>query len=106
MSFRNTPTLAVDLDGTVFHYRELGPKGGVPIVLLNHVTAVLDEWDPVVVDGLAARHHVIAFDNRGVGGTNGTTPDSIDKMAQDSVAFIRALNHGKVDLFGFSLGDL
>lgn len=104
MSFSNTPTKAIDVNGTSFLYRESGEKGGAPIVLLHHLTAVLDDWDPKVVDGLAARHHVIAFDNRGVGGSGGSTPSSIEEMARDAVAFIRALGLSKVDLLGFSLG--
>jgi pimeloyl-ACP methyl ester carboxylesterase len=85
-------------------FREIGKKGGVPVVLLHHLTAVLEDWDPRVVDGLASKHHVIAFDNRGVGGSGGSTPKTVEEMAQDAVAFIGALGFSKVDLFGFSLG--
>src|ERR1700731_5176967 len=94
----------VDVNGTSFTYRETGEKGGVPVVLLHHLTAVLDDWDPRVVDGLAAAHHVIAFDNRGVGGSGGSTPKTVEEMARDAVAFIGALDFSKVDLLGFSLG--
>jgi pimeloyl-ACP methyl ester carboxylesterase len=104
MSFVTAPTQSIDIDGTPFVYRELGKKGGVPVVLLHHLTAVLDDWDPKIVDGLAAEHHVIAFDNRGVGASGGSTPTSIEEMARDAVAFIRALDLTKVDLLGFSLG--
>jgi len=104
MTYENTPTQSIDVNGTSFAYREAGTKGGVPLVLLHHLTAVLDDWDPAVVDGLAASHHVIAFDNRGVGGSGGTTPPSVEAMAQDAIAFIRALGLDKVDLLGFSLG--
>lgn len=54
---------------------------GVPLVLLHHLTAVLEDWDPAVIDGLASERHVIALDNRGVGGSGGTTPDSVEAMA-------------------------
>jgi len=104
MTFEKTPTKSIDVNGTPFVYRELGEKSGVPVLLLHHLTAVLDDWDPRVVDGLAAKHHVIAFDNRGVGGSGGTTPTSVEEMARDAVAFIRALGLSKVDLLGFSLG--
>jgi len=73
-------------------------------VLLHHLSAVLEDWDPRVVDGLAVKHHVIAFDNRGVGGSGGSTPETVEEMAQDAIAFIGALGFSKVDLFGFSLG--
>ncbi len=104
MTYESTPTKAIDVDGTSFAYREAGTKGGVPLVLLHHLTAVLDDWDPAVVDGLATGHHVIAFDNRGVGRSGGTTPASVEAMAHDAIAFIRALGLDKVDLLGFSLG--
>jgi pimeloyl-ACP methyl ester carboxylesterase len=64
----------------------------------------LDNWDPKVIDGIAARHRVITFDNRGIGASQGTTPDSIAAMAQDAAALIRALGFDQVDLLGFSLG--
>ena len=81
--------------------RELGPTTGVPVIFLTHLAAVLDDWDPRVVDGIAAEHPVITFDNRGVGATAGSTPDTIAAMAKDAVTFIRALGLSKVDLLGF-----
>ena len=104
MTFENTTTKSVDVNGTNFVFREIGKKGGVPVVFLHHLTAVLDDWDPRVVDGLAAKHHVIVFDNRGVGGSGGSTPKTVEEMARDAVAFIGALGFSKVDLLGFSLG--
>ena len=101
---RTAPTRTIDVGGTPFVYRELGPRGGVPLVFLHHFTAVLDDWDPRVIDGIAAERHVIVFDNRGVGATGGSVPHTIDAMAADAVAFIRALGHNRVDLLGFSLG--
>lgn len=102
--WKDVPTRTVDVGGTKFAYRELGPDGGVPVVFLHHLMAVLDDWDPRVIDGLAAHRRVIAFDNRGVGATEGKVPDTIDEMGRDAVAFIRALGLQQVDLFGFSLG--
>jgi pimeloyl-ACP methyl ester carboxylesterase len=103
-TWKTTPTQRIDVDGTSFAYRELGPAGGVPVVFLHHFTAVLDDWDPRVLDGVASRHHVVAFDNRGVGGTGGRVPADIEQMGADAIAFIRALGHRQVDLIGFSLG--
>jgi pimeloyl-ACP methyl ester carboxylesterase len=105
-SYQDAPTRTVSAGGVDFAYRELGPKTGVPVVFLTHLAAVLDNWDPRVVDGIAAQHRVIAFDNRGVGATTGTTPKSIQAMAADAVTFIRALGLTKVDLFGFSMGGM
>ncbi|WP_370249798.1 alpha/beta fold hydrolase [Nocardioides sp.] len=98
------PTRYVDAAGTRFAYRELGPATGVPVVFLHHFTATIDDWDPRLLDGLAAHRRVVVVDNRGVGGTAGRVPTTVEAMAQDAVAFIAALGLTEVDLFGFSLG--
>ena len=105
-SYKNAPTRTVSAGGVEFAYRELGPKTGVPLVLVTHLAAVLDNWDPRVVDGLAAKHRVITFDNRGVGASTGATPKTIQAMATDAVTFIRALGLAQVDLLGFSMGGM
>ncbi|NMO02741.1 alpha/beta hydrolase [Gordonia sp. TBRC 11910] len=104
LTWQAAPTKTIDVNGTSFSYREVGEPGGVPVVFLHHFTAVLDDWDPRVIDGLAARHHVIAFDNRGVGSSGSTVPGDIEQMGADARAFIKALGYDRVDLLGFSLG--
>lgn len=104
ITWKTTPTKTIDVAGISFAYRELGEPGGVPVVFLHHLTAVLDDWDPRVLDGVATQHHVIAFDNRGVGATGGRVPTDIEQMGLDAIAFIRALGYDYVDLIGFSLG--
>ena len=103
-SYAEAPNLFVNVKGTDFAYRDLGPRGGVPVVLLNHWGAVLDNFDPRIVDGLAGKHRVIATDYRGIGASGGTAPVTIDEMARDTIELIRALGFEKVDLLGFSLG--
>jgi pimeloyl-ACP methyl ester carboxylesterase len=103
-TWKTTPTKTIDVAGTSVVYRELGAPGGVPVVFLHHFTAVLDDWDPRVLDGVAAQRHVIAFDNRGVGATGGRVPADIEQMGADAIAVIRALGYEQVDLIGFSLG--
>ena len=105
-TWKDTPTQAINVGSVEFAYRQLGPSTGVPVVFLTHLAAVLDNWDPRVVDGIAATHRVITFDNRGVGAFSGSTPRTIDEMATDAVAFIRALGLEQVDLFGFSMGGM
>jgi pimeloyl-ACP methyl ester carboxylesterase len=99
-------TRFVTVGGIRFAYRDVGPRGGVPLVLLNHWGAVLDNFDPAIVDGFSATHHVIALDYRGIGLSGGSAPLTIDEMARDMIAVIRALGHGTVDLMGFSLGGM
>ena len=102
-SWNDAPTRTLTAGGVKFAYREVGPSTGVPVIFLTHLAAVLDNWDPRVVDGIAAQHRVITFDNRGVGASSGSTPTTIEEMARDAVTFIRGLGYERVDLFGFSM---
>ena len=94
-------------NGIEYAYRDTGGgrEGGVPLVLLQHFRGNLDSWDPALVDALAATRRVVTFDNAGVGGSTGTTPDTIEQMARDSLAFLAARQFGQVDLLGFSIGS-
>jgi pimeloyl-ACP methyl ester carboxylesterase len=105
-TWQNVPTRTINAGGVEFAYRQLGPSSGVPVVFLTHLAAVLDNWDPRVVDGIAAKRRVITFDNRGVGASSGSTPTTIEEMARDAVTFIRALGFDEVDLFGLSMGGM
>lgn len=104
LKWKDVPTRRIDVGGVPFAYRELGPDTGLPVIFLHHLMAVLDDWEPRVIDGIAAQHRVIALDNRGVGASGGSVPDTIEAMGRDAIAFIRALGHKQVDLLGFSLG--
>lgn len=94
----------VDAAGTRFAYRRLGPDAGMPVVLLNHWGANLDNFDPRIVEGLAADRPVFALDYRGIGLSGGTAPLTIADMASDTIATVRALGLTSFDLIGFSLG--
>ena len=91
-------------NGIEYAYRDLG-ESEVPLVLLQHFRGNLDNWDPALVDELAAERSVITFDNVGVGATTGTTPSTIEAMAHDAIAFLEALELQQVDLLGFSIGS-
>ncbi|WP_433919015.1 alpha/beta hydrolase [Streptomyces canus] len=104
--YRDAPTQMITTAGAVFAYPELGPQASVPLVVLTHLGANLDNWDPRVVDGLAQDRRVIAMDYRGVGDSTGRARASIEEMAADMVAVIRALGHDRVDLFGLSMGGM
>jgi pimeloyl-ACP methyl ester carboxylesterase len=105
MFFQNVKTESISIDGTDFYYRKLGKDNSeVPVIFLNHLAATMDNCDPRIMDGIASKHQIICFDNRGVGATKGKTPKTIEEMAKDARAFIHALGYEKVDLIGFSLG--
>jgi pimeloyl-ACP methyl ester carboxylesterase len=105
-SYKHAQTRTVTADGVTFAYRDLGPRTGMPVIFITHLAAVLDNWDPRVVDGIAAKHRVITFDNRGVGASTGVTPKTIEEMAKDAVTFIRALGFEQVDVLSFSMGAM
>jgi pimeloyl-ACP methyl ester carboxylesterase len=91
-------------NGIEYAYRDFGGSD-VPLVLLQHFRGNLDNWDPALVDALAAERRVVTFDNVGVGATTGTTPSTIEAMAHDAIAFLDALGLERIDLLGFSIGS-
>ena len=91
-------------NGVDYVYREAG-DGGVPLVLLQHFRGNLDSWDPVLIDALAPGRRVVTFDNTGVGGSTGKTPNTVEQMAHDAIAFITAMGSGQADILGFSIGS-
>lgn len=106
-SWKNVPTQTISAGGVNFAYRELGKSnGGTPVVFLVHLAAVLDNWDPRIVDGIATKHYVITFDNRGIGASSGSPSNSMEQMADDAITFIKAMGFKQVDLLGFSLGGM
>src|SRR5262245_26975110 len=92
-------------NGIDYAYRDLG-RGDIPIVLLQHFRGNLDNWDPALIDALAAERRVVTFDNVGVGGTGGSTPSTVEEMAHGAIAFTDAMGFEQVDLLGFSIGSM
>ncbi|HEY2500350.1 MAG TPA: alpha/beta hydrolase [Mycobacterium sp.] len=105
-SYAKAPSRTVTAGGTTYAYRELGPKGGIPVVFFVHLAATLDNWDPRIVDPIAKNRHVIAFDNTGVGASTGKVPSTIEEAADDAYTFIKALGFDKIDVFSFSMGGM
>jgi len=99
-------------NGIDYAYRDTGPfasgpgtSDAMPLVLFQHFRGNLDNWDPALIDALASARRVITVDNAGVGGSTGTTPDTVEQMARDAIAFLAAMDLGQVDLLGFSIGS-
>lgn len=105
-SYTQAPTRTITVGDTRYAYRELGPKGGVPVVFFVHLAATLDNWDPRVVDPIAQNRHVIAFDQRGVGTSTGRVPSTLEEAADHAHEFIAALGFEKIDVFSFSMGGM
>jgi pimeloyl-ACP methyl ester carboxylesterase len=87
-------------NGIDYAYREAG-EGAAPLILLQHFRGNLDNWDPALIDALAATRHVVTFDNAGVGASTGTTPNTVEQMAHDAIALLAAMGFGQVMSSGF-----
>src|ERR1700751_4176434 len=98
------PTCFVEGNGIRFAYRRFGRESGVPLLFFQHFRGGMDHWDPAVTDGFAQDRPVVLFDNAGVAGSRGDTPNSIEAMAAPAAAFVRALGLPQVDVLGFSIG--
>jgi pimeloyl-ACP methyl ester carboxylesterase len=98
------PTRFVEANGVRYAYRRFGQKDGVPVVFLQHFRGNLDNWDPLVTDGLAEGRPVILLNNAGVASSSGETPTTIDALSDDVAAFVEALKLTQVDVLGFSIG--
>jgi pimeloyl-ACP methyl ester carboxylesterase len=105
-SHQTAPTQFVEANGIRFAYRRFGKPGGVPLVLNMHFNGTMDHWDPLVTDGFASDREVVLFDNAGISSSSGEVPTSVEGMAANAVAFIKALGLRQVDVLGFSLGGL
>lgn len=105
-SYAEAPARTVTTQGATYAYRELGPRGGIPVVFFVHLAATLDNWDPRIVDAIAKTRHVITFDQRGVGASTGKVPDTIEEAADHAHEFITALGFEKIDIFSFSMGGM
>jgi pimeloyl-ACP methyl ester carboxylesterase len=74
------------------------------VLCLQHFRGTLDNWDPKLVDAIGAQREVILFDNAGIAGSSGTTPNTFTAMAHDALAFVDALGLRAIDVLGFSIG--
>src|SRR6266850_1080378 len=98
------PTQYILASGLCLAYRRFGASTGVPLVFSPHFRAGMDHWDPAVTDGFAASRPVILFDNAGVAGSGGETPDTVEAMAEHAADFVAALGLSLIDVLGFSIG--
>src|SRR3989442_10916099 len=101
---QTAPTQFVEAKGIRFAYRRFGKASGVPLVFNMHFTGTMDHWDPLVTDGLAVTREVILFDNAGISSSSGEVPTTVEGMAANAAAFIKALGLKQADVLGFSIG--
>ena len=87
-----------------YAYRRFGKTESLPLVFCTRFRATIDHWDPALLDLLAAEREIIDFDNVGTGASTGTTPATIQGLADGAVQFIEALGLTQVALLGWSVG--
>lgn len=107
MSYLTTKTQYITVDGNKIAYRELSKsKSKLPLLMLVHLAATLDNWDPRLLDLIAEKHHVIVVDLPGVGASQGKVVPTISGMAEQTIAFVKALGYDKINLLGLSMGGM
>ena len=104
ITYAEAPTRYIAIDGLSYAYRSVGEPNDVPLICLQHFTGTLDNWDPLVIDGLAQNRRVITIDNSGIGSSDGEAQENVQDMAGTVIKIITALGINKCDLLGFSLG--
>ncbi|KAL7941886.1 Alpha/Beta hydrolase protein [Trichoderma barbatum] len=106
-------TLYLDADGIKYAYRLIGNSTSrshsVPLLMLNHVRATIDTWDPEVINNLTASgRQLITYDYAGIGHSKGNIAPSIRGFAVNLLAFLNvllpSLHTQQVDILGFSMG--
>jgi pimeloyl-ACP methyl ester carboxylesterase len=100
------PTRFLQAGEQTYAYRRFGVRSGTPLLLLQHFTGTLDNWDPAVTDPLAAGRDLVLFENAGVGRSAGTVPETIGGMAKHALLFLERLGVTNCDVLGFSLGGM
>ena len=70
------PTQFIETALETYAYRRFGTGSAPPLVLLQHFTGTLDNWDPAVTDPLAPGREVILFESAGVGRSTGEVPNT------------------------------
>src|SRR5258708_7177901 len=87
-TYAELPNLSVNVEGGLrFAYRDTGGDGR-PVVLFQHFRGNLDNWDPALIDELAANGRVITFDYEGVAGSNGSVAHTIADTAAGTLRFL------------------
>ena len=88
MSYLTTKNQYITVQGNQIAYRELSKgKSKLPLLMLVHLAATLDNWDPKLLDLIAEKHHVIVVDLPGVGASQGKVAATIPGMADQTIDF-------------------
>ena len=91
MSYLQTKNKYIEVNGNSIVYRELSKgKSEIPLVMLVHLAANMDNWDPLLVDYLSEHQHLILLDLPGVGASEGKVEKTLKKreLYRDKLRFV------------------
>jgi pimeloyl-ACP methyl ester carboxylesterase len=78
---------------------------GPPLVLIAGLGGAKELWTAEFLSALAGSFQVVAFDNRGIGGSSaGTEEFGIQQFARDTTALMDSLEIERAHLLGYSMG--
>lgn len=107
MSYTTIKNQYILVNGNKIAYRELGKgKSEIPLVMLIHLAATLDNWDPKLMDLVAQEQHIIVVDLPGVGASQGRVASTIKGMAEQTIAIVKAMGYERINLLGLSMGGM
>lgn len=99
------PTRSIEVDGAQLAFREFGAiSDAPPLLFLQRFRGTLDDWDPALLDRVAARRRVIIFDGPGVARSSGSPARTIAEQSRAAIGLVDALQLGQVDVLGWSMG--
>jgi pimeloyl-ACP methyl ester carboxylesterase len=104
MSITTEGPQMVEANGLEIYVDQVGQ--GPDVLLIGGLGDTVESWQ-LQLDGLADRYRMTAFDNRGAGRTaRPEGPVSVEAMADDAAAVLRALDVRSAHVAGFSGGSV
>lgn len=104
MTYLHTGNAYLTVADQEMAYRELGRgQSSLPLLMLPHLAATMDNWDPKLIDLLAQSQHLILVDLPGVGASQGRVGATISEMAEQAIRFVQTLGHERINLLGLSM---
>lgn len=107
MPYVLTKNRYLTVNGRKIAYREIGKgKSEPPLVMLTHLAATLDQWDPKLIDLLSKTQHIILPELPGVGASQGKVASTLPETARETISILKALGYQKINLLGLSMGGM
>lgn len=99
------PVQRASIDGIELGYRIIGQ--GSPLLMIMGYAGTMDIWDAEMILELSKKHRLIIYDHRGTGySTIDESKLTISQMMLDAVSLLDALDIGRADVMGWSMGSI